>query len=87
MVGKVDMVKRGNYFIAVYDNLDNNIMNFESIEECAMYFKTNKKNIYDYIYREKNIKDEYRLFKINDIEPSDNLIKSLLESESYGKVR
>ena len=32
------MSKRGNYFIAMYDLEDNYICDFDSIEECALYF-------------------------------------------------
>ena len=58
--------KRGNYFIAMYDLNDNYITEFNSIEECAIYFKTTKQNIKNYIFKKKKMKNEYRLFKIND---------------------
>ena len=59
-------MKRGNYFIAMYDLEDNYIIDFNSIEECALYFKTTKQNIKNYIFKKKKLKNEYRLFKIND---------------------
>ena len=58
--------KRGNYFIAMYDLEDNYITEFNSIEECAVYFKTTKKTISDYIFKKRKVKNEYKLFKIND---------------------
>ena len=60
------MSKRGNYFIAMYDVNDNYIRDFESIEECALYFKEKRKNINDYILRKRKILNKYQLFKIND---------------------
>ena len=66
--------KRGNYFIAMYDLEDNYITEFNSIEECALYFKTSKQNIKNYIFKKKKLKNEYRLFKIND---SETINKSL----------
>ena len=66
------MNKRGNYFIAMYDLEDNYITEFNSIEECAIYFKTTKKTISDYIFKKKKVKDEYRLFKINESPQSIN---------------
>lgn len=65
--------KRGNYFIAVYDLEDNYITEFNSIEECAIYFKTTKQNIKNYIFKKKKMKNEYRLFKIID---NDQMINS-----------
>ena len=69
------MNKRGNYFIAMYDLEDNYITEFNSIEECAIYFKTTKKTISDYIFKKRKVKNEYRLFKIN--ESPQNINKSL----------
>ena len=63
------MSKRGNYFIAMYDLEDNYITEFNSIEECALYFKTTKQNIKNYIFKKKKLKNEYRLFKINEFDP------------------
>jgi len=72
------MSKRGNYFIAVYDKNDNNVMEFESIQECANYFNFTKDNISKYIRELRRIKNEFLLLKINDnCEPIDNLSKSL----------
>ena len=72
------MSKRGNYFIAVYDKDDNNVMEFESIQECAEYFKVPDKRIRDYIYALKRIKNEFLLLKINeDSQSINNLSKSL----------
>lgn len=67
------MCKRGNYFIAMYDKDDNYIRDFESIEECSMYFHTSKKCISDYIIKKKLRDDKYKLFKILD----SNVSKSL----------
>ena len=66
--------KRRNYFIAMYDLEDNYITEFNSIEECALYFKTTKQNIKNYIFKKKKMKNEYRLFKFND---SETINKSL----------
>ena len=66
------MSKRGNYFIAMYDLEDNYISEFNSIEECALYFKTSRKNMNNYILRKKAIKNKYRLFKINESPQSIN---------------
>ena len=70
------MCKRGNYFIAMYDKEDNYIRDFESIEECAIYFKVSRKNLNDYILRKRLIKNEYKLFKIDNSDTV-NLCKSL----------
>ena len=64
--------KRGNYFIAMYDLEDNYITEFNSIEECALYFKTTKQNIKNYIFKKKKLKNEYRLFKFIDSQPKNN---------------
>ena len=69
------MSKRGNYFIAMYDLNDNYICDFDSIEQCALFFKTTKKTISNYIFKKKKVKDEYRLFKFN--ESPQNINKSL----------
>jgi len=72
------MSKRGNYFIAMYDSQDNNIMEFESIKECADYFNTNIKTISRYIHELRKLKNEFLLFKIfND--QAENISKSLQE--------
>ncbi len=60
------MSKRGNYFIAIYDLEDNYICDFDSIEECAMYFNKSKKDIRDYLFRKKKILNKYNLFKIEN---------------------
>ena len=60
------MNKRGNYFIAMYDKQDNYIRDFESIEDCALYFHTTKQVIRNYIFKEKIREDKYKLFKINE---------------------
>lgn len=60
--------KRGNYFIAMYDLEDNYITEFNSIEECALYFKTSRKNMKDYILRKKKIKNKFILYKFEDID-------------------
>ena len=60
------MNKRGNYFIAMYDLEDNYITEFNSIEECALYFKTTRQNIKNYIFKKNKLKNKYRLFKFND---------------------
>ena len=64
--------KRGNYFIAMYDLENNYITDFNSIEECALYFKTTKKTISDYIYKKRKVKNEYKLFKFIDSQPKNN---------------
>lgn len=66
------MSKRGNYFIAMYDLEDNYICEFDSIEECALYFNNTRKNINDYILRKRKILNKYQLFKIKDISPDIN---------------
>jgi len=71
------MSKRGKYFIAVYDKNDNNVMEFESIEQCANYFSVKYNYVKKCINELRRIKNEFLLLKINDIEPSDNLSKSL----------
>lgn len=63
------MNKRGNYFIAMYDLEDNYICDFDSIEQCALFFKTTKQTISNYIFKKQNIKNKYNLFKINNLEP------------------
>ena len=60
------MSKRGNYFIAMYDLEDNYICDFDSIEQCAIYFNKSKKDIRDYLFRKKKILNKYNLFKINN---------------------
>ena len=60
------MSKRGNYFIAMYDLNDNYICDFDSIEQCAIYFNKSNKNIRDYLFRKKKILNKYNLFKINN---------------------
>ena len=60
------MCKRGNYFIAMYDKSDNYICDFNSIEECAIYFNTTKKTISDYIFNQRLREDNFRLFKIDN---------------------
>ena len=69
------MSKRGNYFIAMYDINDNYIRDFESIEECALFFKEKRKNINDYILRKRKILNKYQLFKIKDIDQNINFNK------------
>ena len=64
--------KRGNYFIAMYDLEDNYITEFNSIEECALYFNKSKKDIRDYIFRKKKIKNNFKLYKFEDIEQNIN---------------
>ena len=64
------MNKRGNYFIAMYDLEDNYITEFNSIEECALYFNKSKKDIRDYIFRKKKITNKFKLFRFEDI-PTD----------------
>ena len=66
------MNKRGNYFIAMYDLEDNYITEFNSIEECALYFKTSRKNMNNYILRKKTIKNKYKLFKYIESKPKNN---------------
>ena len=69
------MNKRGNYFIAMYDLDDNYICEFDSIEQCAMYFNKSKKDIRDYLFRKKKILNKYNLFKIKDINQNINYKK------------
>lgn len=66
------MNKRGNYFIAMYDLEDNYITEFNSIEECALYFNKSKKDIRDYIFRKKKIINKFKLYKFEDISPDIN---------------
>ena len=61
------MSKRGNYFIAMYDLEDNYICDFDSIEECALYFNKTRQNISNYIFKKKKIQNKYNLFKIENI--------------------
>ena len=61
------MNKRGNYFIAMYDLEDNYICDFDSIEECALYFNKTRQNISNYIFKKKKIQNKYNLFKIENI--------------------
>ena len=63
------MNKKDNYFIAMYDLKDNYICDFDSIEQCALFFKTTKQTISNYIFKKQNIKNKYNLFKINNFEP------------------
>ena len=58
------MSKRGNYFIAMYDLEDNYICDFDSIEQCALYFNKTRQNISNYILKKKKILNKYNLFKI-----------------------
>ena len=51
----------------MYDLEDNYICDFDSIEECAIYFNKNKKDIRDYLFRKKKILNKYNLFKIENI--------------------
>lgn len=71
------MKKRGNYFVAMYDKNDNHICNFNSIEECALYFKTSNQVISNFIFKKKIIEDKYRLFKFDDPWPELDNCKSL----------
>lgn len=61
------MSKRGNYFIAMYDLEDNYICDFDSIEQCALYFNKTRQNISNYIFKKKKIQNKYNLFKIENI--------------------
>ena len=61
------MSKRGNYFIAMYDINDNYIRDFESIEECALYFNKTNNNIRNYLFRKKKILNKYNLYKIENL--------------------
>ena len=58
------MIKRGNYFIAMYDLDDNYICDFDNIEQCALYFNKTRQNISNYILKKKKILNKYNLFKI-----------------------
>lgn len=70
------MCKRGNYFIAMYDKDDNYIRDFNSIEECSLYFHTTKQVIRNYIFKGKLKNDNYKLFKIDECSPAINNLKS-----------
>ena len=67
------MCKKGNYFIAMYDKNDNYICDFNSIEECALYFKKSTRCISQYLFHAMFIEDKYQLFKISDVSFSNNL--------------
>ena len=61
------MSKRGNYFIAMYDLEDNYICDFDSIQECALFFNVTSKYISNYLNYGHKLFNQFKLFKINDI--------------------
>ena len=61
------MSKRGNYFIAMYDLEDNYICDFDSIQECALFFGVTSKYISTYLHYGHKLFNQFKLFKINDI--------------------
>ena len=66
------MNKRGNYFIAMYDLEDNYITEFNSIEECALFFNVTSKYISNYLNYGHKLFNQFKLFKIKDIDQNIN---------------
>lgn len=66
------MSKRGNYFIAMYDVNDNYIRDFDSIEECALFFNVTSKYISNYLNYGHKLFNQFKLFKINETQKNIN---------------
>ena len=69
------MCKKGNYYISVYDKDDNNVMGFESIEDCANYFNTSSRVISSCLCNGTRIGCKYLL------------IKDIFDNDSVSKLR